>query len=53
MINVMHLLIEEYRDFRRLYLTWNAASWHSSKKFLAEVKKVNSQQFKKYNDRRV
>ncbi|WP_108860589.1 hypothetical protein [Ruegeria sp. Alg231-54] len=41
MVKLLHLLLQEYFDCRRLYLSWDAASWHSSKKFLAEVKRVN------------
>jgi len=51
MINLTHLLIEKYRDCRRLYLSWDAASWHSSKKYLAEVKRVNSREFRRFKDR--
>ena len=32
MINLMLLLLETYHFSRRLYLSWDAASWHSSKK---------------------
>ena len=31
MIRMMELLVEQYRDRRKLYLSWDAASWHISK----------------------
>jgi transposase len=31
MIRMMNLLIERYRDRRKIYLSWDAASWHISK----------------------
>ena len=30
MIRMMELLVEQYRDRRKLYLSWDAASWHIS-----------------------
>lgn len=32
MIKLAKLLVEEYRDVRKLYLSWDAASWHKSQK---------------------
>ena len=46
MIKLIHVLIDEYRDCRQLYLSWDAASWHSSKRFNSEVKRVNSRKFR-------
>jgi|GEM_PF-1697849 len=46
MIKLLHMLLEEYWDCRRLYLSWDAASWHSSQKFLAEIRRVNSRSFR-------
>jgi len=31
MISMMSVLIDKYRDRRKLYLSWDAASWHISK----------------------
>lgn len=39
MIKLAELLVQEYRDVRKLYLSWDAATWHRSKKlsdFIAE-----------------
>lgn len=46
MIRLMKLLLNDYRGCRRLYFSWDAASWHSSKKFLAEVRRVNSKKYR-------
>ena len=35
------VLIEEYRDAGKLYLSWDAASWHMSKELLAFVDQHN------------
>lgn len=32
MIRMMEVLVDQYRDKRRIYLSWDAASWHISKK---------------------
>lgn len=37
MIRMSKVLLEEYRDASTLYLSWDAASWHISKKLLAFV----------------
>ena len=49
MIALMYRLIEKYSSCRRLYFSWDAASWHSSKKFLAEVRRVNKLEYRKIN----
>lgn len=46
MINLMLLLLETYHFSRRLYFSWDAAIWHSSRKFLAKVKMVNSKKYR-------
>lgn len=37
MIRMARLLLEQYHDARKLYLSWDAASWHLSKKLQAFV----------------
>ena len=41
MIKLLHVLIDEYAGCRRLYFSWDSASWHSSRKFRAEVRRLN------------
>ena len=49
MISLMRRLIEQYSGCRRLYFSWDAASWHSSKRFLAEVRRVNRLEYRSQN----
>lgn len=37
MIRMMEVLIEQYADRRTLYLSWDAASWHMSKKLRQRI----------------
>ena len=41
MIRMADLLWSRYADRRRLYLSWDAASWHVSKKLKAHLEKLN------------
>jgi len=49
MIKLLHILISKYAGCRRLYFSWDAASWHSSKVFLAEVKRINAREYRNEN----
>jgi hypothetical protein len=42
MIKLLELLLCQYRDCTRLYLSWDAASWHASKSFEKKVNEINS-----------
>ena len=42
MIRMMELLVEKYRDRRKLYLSWDAASWHISKSLYQRVEEHNA-----------
>ena len=42
MIRMMELLVEQYRDRRKLYLSWDAASWHISKRLDQRVEEHNA-----------
>jgi len=46
MIKLVHRLIDEYHDCGRLCISWDAASWHSSQKFLAEVRGLNGREYR-------
>ena len=41
MIRLLELLISQYRGQSRIFLSWDAASWHGSKKFFRRVDEVN------------
>ena len=42
MIRMMKVLINRYSDRRKLYLSWDAASWHISKQLFARIDAHNS-----------
>jgi transposase len=41
MIRLLELLICQYAGQTRIFLSWDAASWHASKKFIGRVDEVN------------
>lgn len=41
MIKMAGLLRNKYRNCRTIYLSWDAASWHISKKLLAHIESIN------------
>jgi len=41
MIRLLDLLISQYRGQTRIFFSWDAASWHASKKFCARVDELN------------
>ena len=41
MIRMMEFLVQKYRDHRKLYLSWDAASWHISKRLYQYVDEHN------------
>jgi transposase/transposase-like protein len=49
MIRLLRCLLNQYTGCRRVYFSWDAASWHSSKRFIAEVRRVNKFEYRKLN----
>ena len=49
MIRLLDLLLGEYRDCTKLYLSWDAAGWHASKTFNRHLAAVNRSSFKREN----
>jgi transposase-like protein len=47
MIRLLGILINKYSGCRRIYFSWDAASWHSSKVCLAKVNEVNKYRYRK------
>ena len=43
MIKMADLLRTQYRTCRTIYLSWDAASWHISKKLLAHLEELNQE----------
>ena len=47
MIKLLEILISKYETENCIYFSWDAASWHASKKFKRKVKEINSDEFRK------
>src|SRR5262245_40417821 len=43
MIKMLETLVAKYGDQDRIYLSWDAASWHASKAFIERVDAINAQ----------
>jgi transposase len=48
MIRMMDLLVEQYAHCRKLYLSWDAASWHISKRLWKYIEQHNATVESKY-----
>lgn len=46
MIKLLEILINKYKDENCIYFSWDAASWHASKKFINKVEEINSDKFR-------
>ncbi|WP_267395015.1 MULTISPECIES: IS630 family transposase [unclassified Sphingomonas] len=42
MIRMMDVLVDQYANRRTIYLSWDAASWHVSKKLMARIEEHNA-----------
>jgi hypothetical protein len=51
MIRMMDLLVEQYVLCRKLYLSWDAASWHISKRLWKHIEQHNATAESKYRPR--
>jgi hypothetical protein len=47
MIKLLDILLEEYSGCRRIYLSWDAASWHSSNSLINRINEVNKYKYRK------
>ena len=43
MIKLLELLLERYAGQSCIYFSWDAASWHASKKLMERVEKINAE----------
>ena len=50
MIKLLMILLEGYKTEDRIYLSWDAASWHASKALYEKVGEVNSSEYRKINN---
>lgn len=46
MIRLLEVLLVQYHDCTRLYFSWDAASWHASKRFLKKLEEINSRKYR-------
>jgi transposase len=49
MIKLLEVLLVKYADCGKIYLSWDAASWHASKKLYERVREINSAEYKARN----
>jgi transposase len=42
MLKLLEILINKYQNENCIYFSWDAASWHASKKFIKKVEEINS-----------
>lgn len=45
-IKLIDMLVEQYRDQKRLYLCWDAVSWHNSKILKNHLEDLNSKEYR-------
>lgn len=45
MITLLEILLDQYPDEECIYLSWDAASWHASKKLYQKVEEVNRPEY--------
>ena len=46
MLKLLEILIAQYSDQTCIFFSWDAASWHASKRFVARVDEINSPEFR-------
>jgi transposase len=46
MIRMLELLVSQYRNQSRIFFSWDAASWHGSKKFFRRVDEINNDTYR-------
>jgi transposase len=46
MIKLIEMLLERYNDQEKLYLSWDAASWHSSAQLIKYLEKINDKAYR-------
>ena len=50
MLRLLYLLLDRYRGCRKLYFSWDAASWHSSKRLRRHVDRINALDYRRERD---
>lgn len=49
-MKLLYMLIKRYSGYSTVYLSWDHASWHSSKVLFSEIDKVNESEFRRLSD---
>jgi len=49
MIKLLTILIQKYKCERKIYFSWDTASWHASKALYEKVEEVNSERYRSNN----
>jgi len=49
MIKLLELLLEKYKKEEKIFFSWDAASWHASKKLSARINELNNEEYRKIN----
>jgi transposase len=49
MIKLLEILIQQYRDEEKIFFSWDAASWHASKKLNDKIEEINSDEYRNIN----
>ena len=49
MIRMLEVLLEKYAGCERLFLSWDAAAWHTSKKLLTKINQINRTDYRRKN----
>lgn len=47
MIKLLMILLEQYKSEERIFLSWDAASWHASKELDKKVAEINDDKYRK------
>jgi len=50
MIKLLEILLEKYAGEECIYLSWDAASWHISKKLYTRVEEINSSEYREKHE---
>jgi transposase len=50
MIKLLMILLEQYKSEERIFLSWDAASWHASKELDKKVAEINDDKYRKKNN---
>ena len=50
MIKLLMILLEKYKAENRIYISWDAASWHASKELNKKVAELNEPEYRRKNN---